>query len=81
MAEWSLTIFTESSVVTIVGAPPVDAVVAIAGRVTGVIGGGAMVVVTEGGVVEVVVLIGDGSVTLIRHPRLRWEAHCMYIII
>ena len=65
-------------------------VVAVGGRVTVVIIGGAivmviggaMVVVIGGGVVAVyvvVVLIGEGSVTLIRHPRFRWEAHCMHV--
>ena len=75
------------SVVIIVGAPSVDdtetfsmdVVAAVGGTVTVVIGG-AMVVVVGGIVVDVVVVL-IGSVTLIRHPRFRWEAHCMYIIV
>ena len=55
--------------------PSVDAVVAIGGRV--VIGGAVVIVeisVVIGG--AVVVLIDKASVTLIRHPRFRWKAHC-----
>ena len=63
----------------------VDVIAAVDRTVTVVIGGamvvvigGAMVVVIGGIVVDVVVVL-IGSVTLMRHPRFRWEAHCMCI--
>ena len=49
----------------------VDLVVA---EISVVIGGDVVVGMSVGTVV--VVLVGGASVTLIRHPRLRWEAHC-----
>ena len=139
-AELSLSVFCETPVVIIVGAPSVvekeslsvDAVVAIGGRVViggaivvveiSVVIGGAVVVVgisvvviggavvvvevsvvviggavivveivviggavvvgeVSVGAVPVVVLIGKASVTLIRHPRFRWEAHCIILCV
>ena len=84
--------FSETSVVIIVGtasvvekevvvggAPSVDTIAVIGGTVVVV----EISVVIIGGdvVVVVVVLEGKASVTLIRHPRLRWEAHCIHVCV
>ena len=108
-----LSVFRETPVVIVVGAPSVvekeslsvDAVVAIGDKVIiggtvvvveiSVVIGGAVVVVKTSvvirgavvvgevsvGAVPVVVLIGKASVTLIRHPRFRWEAHCIHVCV
>ena len=66
-------VVVEVSVVVIGGAVIVVEIV--------VIGGAVVVGEVSVGAVPVVVLIGKASVTLIRHPRFRWEAHCIILCV